>query len=151
MAGDQELRDAALEELFGNIWHQGTVYESTSHAVPYLVEVALHAGTDPETRNGVVALLAEIANGSSYLDVHKEYLKESANEADLEQELAWVRDAREAVRRHLPDLLASLQVDKDPSTHVVLADLMAQFPDDVKELRPHETQRSEAKTRRSRA
>ena len=78
-AGGQELSDAALEELFGNIWHQGTVYESTSHAVPYLVEVALHA------------------------------------------------------------LLASLQVDKDPSTHVVLADLMAQFPDDVKELRPRET------------
>ena len=29
-AGDAE----GLDALFGNIWHQGTVYPATSHAVP---------------------------------------------------------------------------------------------------------------------
>lgn len=57
VAGDRERQKVALYELFGNIWHQGTVYEATSHAVPYLVEIALHPNTDPGTRDGVVGLL----------------------------------------------------------------------------------------------
>ena len=27
--------------LFGNIWHQGTIYEATSYAVPFLLELAV--------------------------------------------------------------------------------------------------------------
>jgi hypothetical protein len=31
---DAPERKTALRELFGNIWHQGTVYEATIHALP---------------------------------------------------------------------------------------------------------------------
>jgi len=30
-------REKALRELYGNLWHQHTIYEATSYAVPFLV------------------------------------------------------------------------------------------------------------------
>ena len=64
LRGNQAEADVALHELFGNIWHQGTVYESTSYAVPFLVEVAGDEGT-PD-RIGVLALIAAIATGHPF-------------------------------------------------------------------------------------
>ncbi|MDN3354195.1 hypothetical protein [Actinomadura sp. DC4] len=50
----------ALNELFGTIWHQGTVYEATTHAVPFLIE--LLAAPDTDTA-GLLGLLSAIAEG----------------------------------------------------------------------------------------
>src|SRR5688572_7894632 len=36
---DDEKRQEAIYELFGNIWHQGTVYPATAVAVPFLYEL----------------------------------------------------------------------------------------------------------------
>jgi hypothetical protein len=38
--GDAEAAKDAIHELYGNIWHQGTVYEATTHAVPFLARMA---------------------------------------------------------------------------------------------------------------
>lgn len=35
---DGEVRQEALDELFQTIWHQGDVYPSTYHAIPFLIE-----------------------------------------------------------------------------------------------------------------
>jgi hypothetical protein len=32
--------DEAISELFNTVWHQGTVYDASSAAVPYLGELA---------------------------------------------------------------------------------------------------------------
>ncbi|MFE7441554.1 hypothetical protein ACFU7X_13955, partial [Streptomyces chartreusis] len=37
---DPEKAGAALNELYGNIWHQGTVYAATVEAVPFLARLA---------------------------------------------------------------------------------------------------------------
>src|SRR5258708_14521335 len=60
--GDDE-EAASLWQLFGSIWHQGTVYEATAYAVPFLIELA----ADPLTPDRVVilGLLADIAKGNS--------------------------------------------------------------------------------------
>lgn len=52
---------AALAWLFGNIWHQGTVYQATAPAVPFLLEPV----ADPvvHCRDGLLHLLAMIATG----------------------------------------------------------------------------------------
>jgi hypothetical protein len=50
--------DDALYELYGNIWHQGTVYPATAYAVPYLIR--LLDGPDSDTA-GILGLLDEIA------------------------------------------------------------------------------------------
>jgi hypothetical protein len=84
-----------LWHLFGNIWHQGTVYEATSYAVPFLIELAVDRHT-PD-RVGVLSLLAEIANGTSYSDVHGNLRKDPDFERKRNRELAWVRQAHDAV------------------------------------------------------
>jgi HEAT repeat protein len=102
----------ALSELYGNIWHQGSVYEATAYAVPFLVEVlesAPHAG-----RAGILHLLQSIAGGSSFLDVHQQldwYHKQretSQFRADLEREIGWVQAAREAVVQAVPTYIRCL-------------------------------------------
>ena len=59
--GSSDEREEALGELHGNIWHQGTVYEATPYAVPFLLEVV----TDPRIpdRHYVLSLLQAIAEG----------------------------------------------------------------------------------------
>src|SRR5688572_30578809 len=66
---DAEARGAALYELYGNIYHQGTVYEATAHAVPFLVEL-LRAPELPD-KEALLGLLQAIGQGSSYLQVHR--------------------------------------------------------------------------------
>jgi hypothetical protein len=34
-----EVREEARDHLYGNLWHQGSVYEATAYAVPFLVEL----------------------------------------------------------------------------------------------------------------
>jgi hypothetical protein len=57
----------SVDPLFGNVWHQGTVYPATAPVVPFLVELAL---ARPEHAAALVALLGYIARGSGYHQVH---------------------------------------------------------------------------------
>lgn len=89
--------------LFGNIWHQGTVYEATSYAVPFLIRLA----RDPQTpdRISVLNLLEAIARGTSYHAVHEGILKyldgSRFDQAECDRkktlELEWVSKAHAAV------------------------------------------------------
>jgi hypothetical protein len=54
-------RERALWELYGNIFHQGTRYDATAYAVPFLLEVL--AAPDCPDRTGLLDLLAGIAVG----------------------------------------------------------------------------------------
>ena len=85
---EQAGEEGPLWHLFGNIWHQGTVYEATSYAVPFLVELV--ASSDTPDRAGVLLLLASIATGTSYHAVHKDMLRRAPDEARLAIELDWV-------------------------------------------------------------
>ena len=95
-----------LSQLFSNIWHQGTVYEATACAVPFLIQLI----ADPATpdRVGILELLSAIARGTSFLDVHEDYLQRYPvaelgvpGSAKFEEkravELEWVKAARSAV------------------------------------------------------
>ena len=65
---EPKVREESIEELFGNIWHQGTVYAATAAAVPFLYE--LLAASDVEDKPSIAHLLASIADGSGFLEVH---------------------------------------------------------------------------------
>ncbi|WP_141581810.1 HEAT repeat domain-containing protein [Actinomadura sp. WMMA1423] len=58
---EEEERDAALGELFTNIFHQGRRYGAAAAAVPFLLALASHPGT-PE-RTGPLYLAAALAIG----------------------------------------------------------------------------------------
>jgi hypothetical protein len=136
---DAGTRANAVGALQENLWHQGTVYEVTAPAVPYLADAALGDVVGRDDRIWLIELLAWIAAGSSYLAVHREYMEEvgeQVNEDDVEQELDWVSAARDAVRRRLPEFLARLDTETDPSIQIALVDLAVQFPEDAGETRP---------------
>ena len=65
---DSSARDAALEELFGNIHHQGTVFSATTRALPFLIN--LLAEPSVPDRKMVALLVAHIIAGRGYYQVH---------------------------------------------------------------------------------
>ncbi|MFE1290476.1 hypothetical protein [Streptomyces sp. NPDC058751] len=56
---DEEAADEAVWELFGNIHHQGTIYQASAPAVPFLAHAVLHA---PRKREDLLMLLAVLAD-----------------------------------------------------------------------------------------
>ncbi len=102
--------DSVLTELFGNIYHQGTVYEATAKAVPFLVEILDAPDTDAI---GILQLLHAIANGTSYHDVHRRLMPAADQESEETRrrvtiELGWVSEARRAVSEGYPVYLRKL-------------------------------------------
>lgn len=111
-----------LWELFGNIWHQGTVYEATAYAVPFLIELVSNPRTP--NRTGILSLLAEIAQGSSYCDSHKP--DEPSIEVKRQQELSWVRQAHNAVDAGFDSYLQLTQ-EKDDLKYAA-ANVLSRLP-----------------------
>jgi len=105
-SADANVRSEALHELYGNIWHQGTVYDATAHVVPFLIELSVDE-TQPERRE-ILRLLSFLASGSSYRDQHAhmkllDHLKQRPDwESELEKERGWVRAATQAVAVGIP-------------------------------------------------
>jgi len=111
--GDKQQREHAIWELHGNIWHQGTVYEATAYAVPFLLDLVRNNHADSLE---VLCLLALIACGSSYLEVHGNRLKLSDVQyaAKLAQERGWAVEAKKAVGMG-SELFMKLLTAGDPS------------------------------------
>jgi hypothetical protein len=120
---DDDRRTTAIEALHQTIVHQDTIYEATPAAVPFLVEIL----SAPETprRNEVAFLIATLADGHGYYEVHAPHLGEHAvrehlakKGTTLEEVLAHeaqiVADVRCAVAAAI-DLLAPLLHDRNIS------------------------------------
>jgi hypothetical protein len=128
-----EDREEALNQLYGTIWHQGTVYEATAPTVPFLVTIA--TAKRLSDREGVIRLLADIANGSGYVQVHRWLIREpEAGDEELDaaeaSERQWVAAARGAVLAATPKLV-SLLADTDVEVRRATAYTLAQLPEDA--------------------
>ncbi|WIG61353.1 MAG: hypothetical protein OJF49_004101 [Ktedonobacterales bacterium] len=127
---DVEKRNEAMHWLYGTIWHQGTVYEATAYAVPFLIELL----QEPEVqdKDAILSLLAHLANGSSYLDVHQDFYPERDEQGtpefdeQLQREVSWVRAAHEAVERGV-NLYLDLARDARPAVRMAAVYLVASF------------------------
>lgn len=118
---DKRQRDEALYALHGNIWHQGTIYEATSFAVPFLWEIL--AGTVACDRSGVAALIGAIANCGGY-----------RRASPTPQEKVWIADGRAAVRKSLG--IAETHLDSDDvELRMLCAHILASFPEDAERFR----------------
>src|ERR1700733_4894040 len=73
MSHDHDERWEAFGQLADTILHQGTVYEATPYAVPFLIELLkLEDLPEPEI---VAALFAGITAGESYYPAHSRHLE----------------------------------------------------------------------------
>ena len=124
-------RARALDQLFGNIHHQGTVYSATAPAVPFLAELVRREETDYRVRVELCWLLGAIADGRSYVDVHGpivEELGESVDATRLDDELRWVRAAREAVAAEISTLVPLVESGQSELSLSVAA-VAGRFPE----------------------
>ena len=130
---DSKERQHALYELYGNIWHQGTIYEATSYAVPFLLELA----ADPETpeRSHVLSLVGSIAEGNSFVAVHKDLpFYQTDHYAQQEKiELEWVDNTRRAVSAGWPVLIGCFE-EADHPISTAAAYVITRFPENGLEV-----------------
>ncbi|MEV8432962.1 hypothetical protein [Streptomyces chartreusis] len=96
---DPETAGAALNELYGNIWHQGTVYTATVEAVPFLARLAAAGYRSAD----VLVLLGSIAESEDEYGVPRGACRAAvaaqmpvvlplldAGDAQVRQGAAWV-------------------------------------------------------------
>ena len=138
LSEDPAERKAAIHELFGNIYHQGTVYEASAYAVPFLME--LLASQSTPDRESVACLLASIASGTGYFEVHAsdENSREKWQQIlgkdgrSLKGELERERVVKEAVRleaiKALPMLVAFLS-HHEPEVRMSIASAFGAYPE----------------------
>jgi len=113
-------REFAFRLLFETIWHQGTVYEASAYAVPFL----FRALESPEAidKSAFALLLSCLADGTSGLQVHTLADKQSEKiwreilakdnlelETEIAKEIEYVNNIRKAVGKGLHLLYPFLQ------------------------------------------
>ncbi len=132
-----QKREETWYELYGNLWHQGTVYEATAYAVPFLIEL-LEIESTPDKHN-ILSYLGTLAEGSSYIDAHKELNITCYTEEDLtirlQQELEWVRITRDTVLKAHNVYLGFLSTD-NPDIICATAYLLSRFPEHAHKFWP---------------
>ncbi|MFC0506695.1 hypothetical protein [Micromonospora costi] len=157
-SGEASVRRRALSELSGNVYHQGTRWGASCHAVPFLVALADDPGT-PD-RAAVAGLLRAVVLGDRRGDalpfdprptfaaaegitdeqvalverhLEAEDLFEHEEAADLADGVAarWEADAYRAGARHT-DRYVRWLTDPDPHVGAYAAEILAWFaPDDT--------------------
>lgn len=133
-----------MHELYGNIFHQGTRYQATPYAVPFVAEVALN----PECTNRLDAMELLVSLAIGYDEA---WLPRGINIVKFRQQVAsWLSDLSpqalaeneefgsgpehelatyEAVNRLIPEFIQ--QLHNNPALHDAgaIAYLLAWFPD----------------------
>jgi hypothetical protein len=133
---DAQVRDKVFSELCNNIWHQGTVYEATPHALPFLIR--LMQREDHPERASVACLVASIIAGRGYYEVHSTLIvgaKPDEFADEIEQERAVVAEVRRIGVDALPALSPFL-ADPEPEIRASVAEALACYPSRARDFVP---------------
>ncbi|MFC1411389.1 HEAT repeat domain-containing protein [Streptacidiphilus sp. N1-12] len=125
---DPEEVDEALYELYGNVWHQGSVYPASVEAVPFLAHAAVNARFKPAW---VLMLLSEMAAHEAP-DGSVEQRVRAQVAAVVPDLLPCLRDPDRAVRRAAVRVAVA---ETSPSPQVVEELLRLLRQDPVAEVR----------------
>ncbi len=68
LSNKKTATDKAIYELFGNIYHQHTVYEASAYAVPFLQEILNTHEIANSIKMSIACLLASMADGYDIKD-----------------------------------------------------------------------------------
>jgi hypothetical protein len=100
-SSDRNIRNATYEKLCSNIYHQGTLYQATSYAIPFLTELLQTSGV--EDKHLLLGYLTAIADASSYNPAHEsltmfhEWIKPTERQQRRQSKLHWVSKAYTAI------------------------------------------------------
>lgn len=146
LSKEENDREFAFILLHETIWHQGTVYEASAYVVPFLFKM-LQSSETPD-KSSVALLLASLADGTSYLEVHAFLNEENEKtwrkilakdgrdlETELAQELSWVRATREAVGKNL-ELLYGYIEHQEPTVREMIVKALVHYPESANDILP---------------
>lgn len=125
---DPQVREKTLHALYGNIFHQGTRYQASAYAVPFLLE--LLAAPDTPERSEISQLLVALAIGYDETYLPGPLLIQPTREAPESEEKRVVLAAYDAVRLGVP-LYRELLRDGDDLTRVWAAYALGWFPEEA--------------------
>ncbi|MBO0868635.1 MAG: hypothetical protein J2P15_08735 [Micromonosporaceae bacterium] len=153
---NEQRRSQAHYRLRGNIYHQGTRWEASSHAVPFLVELAADPGTprralvvqlvrivglgdardedlpfqaDDAFRSAKDATDAQVARVVAVLYDDERDLEQIPDEIQIAVDARWRRDCYQSAAKYLATYRAWL-ADNDAEVGARAAELLAWFPAD---------------------
>lgn len=141
---DATARERALGTLWNNLTHQGSVYEASALAVPFLLEIVVHPQAQDKCQ--VVNLLACLGSKGAYLrpgfeTLERRLLLQYIRDEPLPHPEAvydyrrWTEQTQQAVRNGLP-LFLPLLADPDPAMRMEIAFLLSAFQQDRSWLSP---------------
>lgn len=141
---DAITREQALGTLWTNLEHQGSVYEASALAAPFLLEIVAHP--QAQDKRQVVNLLACLGSKGAYLRPGFQTLEMRLLSQRLQEEpplhpealddyRRWVEQTHQAVRKGLP-LFLPLLADPDPEMRMEIAFLLSAFKQDRAWLSP---------------
>ena len=155
---DEAIREEAFYTAYGNIYHQGTRYEATAPAVPFLLEILEQPAYESAVE--LMGLLAHLVMGgsSTYLpfgfldeiigmredlaDLEARPTEERAEDEtdDLgwgtdEDWLRWTVNITDEVRKGVPRFIRLLTFD-DPSVRIAAAFVLSWLPEDAELFGP---------------
>ena len=121
--------------LYCSLWHQGTIYQATSHAAPFFIEIA--ADETREDLAEVLGYLAALADGMSYIAAHRDLSSWRGGYSfqELELELSWVAQTRAAVSAGLPLYLRLLR-HSSAKTRTAACYVLSRHPERSAEILP---------------
>ncbi len=147
---DEKIRDKALYNLYGNIFHQGTRYEATPYAIPFLYE--LIETESVKDKHKIISLLVNLALGyeEKYLpdgvnpeNFRKELLESEANMTDAQREncekyghsISALIDCYDYMKNGIPTLLNCLR-SKDVRIQKAALYAISWFPEESEKSIP---------------
>jgi tetratricopeptide (TPR) repeat protein len=110
LSPDEHVRERAMHRLYGNIWHQGSVYEATAYAVPFLIKLLAYARTPDKP--AILHLIADLAED----DGTRTYGEDSE-----------AKSAHDAVGAGLPLYLDLLAASTEPQLRGAAITVLAAF------------------------
>jgi len=132
LSSDGEVRDSAWQELYGNIWHQGDVYQATSYAVPFLIRML--DAEEALDKDSILAFLQAVATGGPWLPEDHTWMEPVLAEqgrdfqAEIERARRYASRAHEAVGVGLDSYLAHLS-HPTPQVREAACALVCAFPE----------------------
>ncbi len=125
------VRSGAMNELFGSVWHQGSIYSASAQVIPFLVE--LLGAPEVKDKSSIIALLASIAGGRGYYEVHGAILQKLAKrpidiDAKLIEEMQVVETVRRLASPLIPRLISHLS-HGEPEVRIAIAQALPLYPE----------------------
>lgn len=99
LAEDKQIREKAIYELYENLLHQGSVYEASFYALPFLLEL-LKFSTTPNKAD-IAMLLADMGNNSGSDRYELLETEERPSKKNLEERSKYAETIRLSVREEL--------------------------------------------------